>query len=324
MGTLLSVIVTLVLIIIAGLFLFTWFISKRVELGMPPEGAFIQVQGTRVHYLEQGQGQFKDQFKERQPSILMIHGLSGVAQNFGYSVMGQLARHHHVIAIDRPGSGYSVRHPRSSASLAVQADVVAGLIDALKLDRPLIVGHSLGGAVALATALRYPQKVRGLALVAPLTHMPSEVSKAFAALTIRWLWLRKLVAWTLATPLSIRQRDKVLDIVFGPEQPPADFGLRGGGFLGLRPSHFVGASSDLTALPDVLPQMQQQYPNLQLPVAVLYGREDRILNPQEQGQALVDLVPAAELELIEGGHMLPVTQPEVTADFIRRVMQRTS
>jgi len=305
-----STVVIILLVIVAGLFLFTLFIKKRVELGMPPEGRFLQVQGTRVHYLEQGTG----------PCILMIHGLSGVAQNFGYQVMGELARDHRVIAVDRPGSGYSVRHPRSSAALDVQADVMAGVIDALKLDKPLIVGHSLGGAVALATALRYPDKVSGLALVAPLTHMPSETSKAFAALNIPYPWLRKLVGWTLAIPLSIRNREKVMDIVFGPEAAPEDFPLRGGGFLGMRPSQFVAASTDMHALPDVLPTMQQSYGSLKLPVGVLYGRQDRILNPQEQGQGLVDALPDTELELIDGGHMLPITQPQVTSEFIRRVL----
>tara|TARA_R110000764_G_scaffold209983_3_gene295847 strand:- start:47954 stop:48904 length:951 start_codon:yes stop_codon:yes gene_type:complete len=305
-----STVVVILLVIVAGLFLFTLFIKKRVELGMPPEGRFLQVQGTRVHYLEQGTG----------PCILMIHGLSGVAQNFGYQVMGELARDHRVIAVDRPGSGYSVRHPRSSAALDVQADVMAGVIDALKLDKPLIVGHSLGGAVALATALRYPDKVSGLALVAPLTHMPSETSKAFAALNIPYPWLRKLVGWTLAIPLSIRNREKVMDIVFGPEAAPEDFPLRGGGFLGMRPSQFVAASTDMHALPDVLPTMQQSYGSLKLPVGVLYGRQDRILNPQEQGQGLVDALPDTELELIDGGHMLPITQPQVTSEFIRRVL----
>ncbi|HDY98045.1 MAG TPA: alpha/beta hydrolase [Pseudomonas sabulinigri] len=310
MSYLFSTVVIILLVIVAGLFLFTLFIKKRVELGMPPEGRFLQVQGTRVHYLEQGTG----------PCILMIHGLSGVAQNFGYQVMGELARDHRVIAVDRPGSGYSVRHPRSSAALDVQADVMAGVIDALKLDKPLIVGHSLGGAVALATALRYPDKVSGLALVAPLTHMPSETSKAFAALNIPYPWLRKLVGWTLAIPLSIRNREKVMDIVFGPEAAPEDFPLRGGGFLGMRPSQFVAASTDMHALPDVLPTMQQSYGSLKLPVGVLYGRQDRILNPQEQGQGLVDALPDTELELIDGGHMLPITQPQVTSEFIRRVL----
>ena len=111
MSYLFSTVVVILLVIVAGLFLFTLFIKKRVELGMPPEGRFLQVQGTRVHYLEQGTG----------PCILMIHGLSGVAQNFGYQVMGELARDHRVIAVDRPGSGYSVRHPRSSAALDVLA-----------------------------------------------------------------------------------------------------------------------------------------------------------------------------------------------------------
>ena len=194
------------------------------------------------------------------------------------------------------------------------------MIDALKLDKPLIVGHSLGGAVALATALRYPDKVSGLALVAPLTHMPSETSKAFAALNIPYPWLRKLVGWTLAIPLSIRNREKVMDIVFGPEAAPEDFPLRGGGFLGMRPSQFVAASTDMHALPDVLPTMQQSYGSLKLPVGVLYGRQDRILNPQEQGQGLVDALPDTELELIDGGHMLPITQPQVTSEFIRRVL----
>ncbi|GGD01823.1 alpha/beta fold hydrolase [Halopseudomonas salina] len=308
MNYLFSFILICLFLFLGGLFLFTLFVAMRVRMGLPPEGRFVTIMGNRMHYLEQGKGQ----------PILMIHGLGGVAQNFSYSVMGQMAKTHRVIAIDRPGSGYSVRHPQSSASLAVQADVVAGLIDALKLDKPLIVGHSLGGAVALATALRHPEKVSRLALVAPLTHMPTETSKAFAALAITWPWLRRLVAWTLATPMSILQREKVLDIVFGPESVPKDFPVRGGGLLGLRPSQFISASEDMNALPDALPMMQQQYATMTLPVAVLYGRQDRILDYREQGEAMAAAAPNAALELIDGGHMLPITQPDVTADFIRR------
>jgi pimeloyl-ACP methyl ester carboxylesterase len=309
---LISAIVIGLLLLLGGLFLFTLFIAMRVRMGLPPEGRFVTVMGNRIHYLEQGKTQ------GTAPAIVMIHGLGGVAQNFSYSVLGELAKTHRVIAIDRPGSGYSVRPSRSSASLAVQADVVAGVIDALDLGKPLIVGHSLGGAVALATALRYPDKVAGLALVAPLTHMPSETSKAFAALGITWPWLRRLVAWTLATPGSILQREKVMDIVFGPESVPKDFPVRGGGLLGLRPSQFIGASSDMTALPEILPMMQTQYAALTLPIAVLYGRQDRILNYLEQGEGLANAAPTAVLELIDGGHMLPITQPDATSDFIRR------
>ena len=311
---LIVVLVVIVVLLLAGLWLFTAFTAKRVEAGLPPEGRFVEVMGARLHIIEAGQG----------PAILLIHGLGGVARNFNYQVLGELAKQYRVVAVDRPGSGYSTRHRLSSAGLDVQADVMAGLIDALKLDRPLLVGHSLGGAVALATALRHPDQVSGLALVAPLTHMPQDVPKAFAGLTVSQSWLRTLIAWTLASPMTILNRDKVMDIVFGPEPVPEDFGIRGGGFLGLRPSQFIASSKDLNALENVLPMMQQRYPHLQLPVSILYGRQDRILDPTEQGQALKDAVPHAELQLVDGGHMIPVTQPEITAEFIRAAHQRAT
>ena len=91
--------------------------------------------------------------------------------------------------------------------------------------------------------------------------------------------------------------------------------------LGLRPSHFIAASRDLTALEAVLPQMQLRYDDLRLPIGILYGREDRILDPQEQGQTLADRLDNVELTLIDGGHMLPITQPEACLTFIRGRLQ---
>lgn len=307
---------SILLLVAAGLFILTLVTVRRVELGLPAEGRFITIMGNRIHYVEQGRGP---------QTLLLVHGLSGVLQHFSYRMLGELARDYRVVVIDRPGSGYSERPANASASVVVQADVVAGLIDALKLDSPLLVGHSLGGAVCLATALRHPQKIRGLALIAPLTHMPVDgPPSVFAALAIRQSWLRRLFAWTLMVPMAIRRRRQVLDVVFGPEAVPADFPIRGGGALGLRPSHFVAASRDLVALEEVLPQMQQRYTDLRLPVRILYGRDDRILDPREQGQALVERLPEAELEMIDGGHMLPLTQPDLSTDFVRRSMRALS
>jgi pimeloyl-ACP methyl ester carboxylesterase len=294
------------------LLLFTVHTVRRVERALPPAGRFVDVPGARLHLVERGQG----------PALLLVHGLAGQLRHFTYGIVDPLATEYRVVAVDRPGSGYSVRLPGTSAALAAQADALAALIDALQLERPLVVGHSLGGAVALALAQRHPRRVAGLALLAPLTHPVQEVAAVFKGLKIGKPWIRTLVAWTLAVPASLAKRDEVLGILFGPEAAPGDFATRGGGLLALRPSHFIAACADLAAIPDDLPEMVPRYAAMQLPVSIIYGRGDGILNPQIQGGALAAKLPGAELTLVAGGHMLPITMPDRMAQFIREAAAR--
>ena len=310
--TFLLVLVFVVLAIVGGLVLFTVRTVRKVEAALPPTGRFVDVPGARLHVVERGQG----------PAVLLVHGLSGQLCHFTYGIVDQLATQYRVVALDRPGSGYSVRSPGASATLGAQADVLAALIDTLQLGRPLVVGHSLGGALALALAQRHPQRVAGLALVAPLTHTVQGASVAFKGLEITKPWLRTLLAWTLAVPVSIARRDEILGLVFGPETVPSGYATRGGGLLGLRPSHFIAASTDLVAVPEDLPGIMQRYGTMQLPVSILFGRSDRILNPRDQGEALAAAVPGAQLTLVDGGHMLPLTAPDRTAQFIREAAAR--
>jgi pimeloyl-ACP methyl ester carboxylesterase len=296
----------------AGLVLFTLYSVRRAEAAVPALGRFIDLPGARLHVVERGQG----------PALLLVHGLAGQLRHFTYDIVDRLAAHYHVVAVDRPGSGYSTRTSGASAGLSAQADVLAALIDHLHLDRPVLVGHSMGGAVALALAQRHPEQVAGLALIAPVTHPVKEVHSAFDGLKIARPWIRTAVAWTLVVPLSIVRRDEVLRMLFDPEAVPADFAVRAGGLLTLRPSHFVAACADLAALPADLAEIVQRYGAMRLPVSILYGRGDRILNPLEQGEALASKLPGAELTLVDGGHMLPITAPERTAQFIRQAAAR--
>jgi len=291
-------------------FLFTAYTARKVEVLLPATGRCVDVPGARLHVRE------FEGADPGAPAILLVHGLAGQLDHFTYGVTARLAGRHRIVAVDRPGCGYSTRAPGTPADLRTQAAILAALIDRLGLDAPLVVGHSLGGALALALALDHPRHVGGLALVAPLTHMQDEVPPVFAGLTILSPLWRHIVAWTLATPATLRNSRAALDQVFGPEPAPPDFGTRGGGLLGLRPGAFLAASDDLRALPDCLPAQQTRYAELDLPVTVLYGKDDRILDPRAHGQALADKVRGARLELIEGGHMLPVTNPEATAAFI--------
>jgi pimeloyl-ACP methyl ester carboxylesterase len=303
----------LLLIVLGGLALlfillavFSRRTARRIEAFLPPAGSFVEVEGVRLHVRDEGRG----------PAILMIHGLGGQMAHFNYGAVRALSSRYRVVAVDRPGSGYSTRPSGVPADLSTQARAIAALIDKLGLERPTVVGHSLGGATALTLALEHPRQVGALALLAPLTHAPEAVPAVFRSMTIETGWLRRLFAATLAVPLGILGSKPILREVFGPESAPEDFASRGGGLLGLRPAAFLAGSADLQALAGHMPRIEGRYGELRLPVQVLFGRGDRLLDWRSNGQALVDKVAGARLQLVDGGHMLPVTQPDVTAGFI--------
>ncbi|MFC5478566.1 alpha/beta fold hydrolase [Massilia suwonensis] len=305
MNTLLIVLGLLALVLLA-LALFTHRTARRIESYLPARGRFVDVPGARLHVREAGSG----------PAVLLVHGLGGQSAHFDYGVFESLAKEHRVIAVDRPGSGHSTRDATTAADVSTQAAALSALIDQLELGRPTVAGHSLGGAIALTLALEHPEKVGALALVAPLTHLQDTAPEAFRALAIERPWVRRLFAWTLATPASIAASKKVLGAVFGPEAAPRDFAVKGGGLLSLRPRQFLASSADMQALPGRMPAVQARYCELRVPTGVLYGREDAILDWRKNGQALADKVTGARLQLVDGGHMLPVTQPQATAEFI--------
>jgi len=292
---------------LGGLVIFTAVTARRVEQALPPRGQFIEVSGARIHYLDKGSG----------PPIVILHGLGGQMGNFTYALLERLTGEFRVILMDRPGSGYSRRAPGATGRLTEQASIVAEFIRKLDLGRPLLVGHSLGGAIALGVALDHPEAVNGLALIAPLTHIPKHVPAPFRALDIKSDFLRWLVAWTVATPIGIRRGKAILDAIFSPDPAPADFPIRGGGILGLRPRSFYNTSSDMRAVNLDLGKLVARYSSLRVPVRILYGTSDEVLSYRSHGEAMKAQSSMVTLELVKGGHMLPVSAPDLTANFIK-------
>lgn len=310
-----AIAIALIVILPLGLVLFTTWTAHQVETNLPPCGKFIDIDGVRLHYVDKGRG----------PVLLLIHGLAGQVLNFTHSLLGRLAQDFRVVVVDRPGSGYSLRPDETSASLAAQARIISRFCQALGLEHPVVVGHSLGGAVALALALDHPDQVGVLALIAPVTHQPESVPPPFDGLAIGSPWLRRLIAWTLATPLAIANRERALATLFGPQPVPEDFATRGGGLLSLRPRAFIAASADVIAAEQDLPGIISRYKNLNVPVGILYGTEDRILDPALHAQNFTTKVPGTDLELIEGaGHMLLISSADRTAAFVARVANRAA
>jgi len=302
-------------LVLSGLAVHAARTARRVEKAVPPLGCFIDVDGTRIHYLDEGSG----------PTLLLIHGLAGQMRHFTYSLVERLKGDYRVVILDRPGNGYSTRPPGASAAIAAQARTIARFAKALGLERPLVVGHSLGGAIALSLAMNHPDAVCGLALIAPASHLDRNVSPVFRRLLIRSRWLRSLMAWTLAIPLSIRNAEFVLTTVFGPQAVPPDFPKKGGGLLSLRPSSFIGASSDLVAAIEERDDMPARYSSLTIPVGILFGTADRILDFKAHGEVLAAKLTDVDFELIEdGGHMVPLSFPESSAKFIARMAGRVA
>lgn len=298
-----------VVAMLAALALFSGYVARRVTRAFPPEGRFVDIGGDHIHYVEYGSG----------PPLVFVHGLAGQMRNFAYLPLTRLAQHHRVILVDRPGAGRSLRGARSQANVFAQARTIAAFIDALKLDRPVLVGHSLGGAIALAVGLNHPERVSRLALIAPLSHEQTEPPAPFKPLMLPSPLVRRFVSWTFAIPLTILTGRKAVDQVFAPEAVPRDFPVKGGGLLGLRPHVFYATATDLLSAPVDLPAMARRYAELTLPVDVLYGRADPILNWRTHGEALAQKSARVRLKVVEGGHMLPVTIPDATADWLLEV-----
>ena len=293
-------------------------LAKRAAVEVPPLGRFVDLPGARLHVVDRG-----PLTPGRTPTIMLLHGLGGQLRHFSYQLIERLAPTYRVIAFDRPGSGYSSWRAGVTPSLAAQADLVEVLAAHLQIERMVLVGHSLGGAIALGAALRQPARIAGLALLAPLTHAPVRVSRHLVQ-TLRLadgVW--RALAWTVAVPVARLQRERWLTDIFAPDPVPVDFASQGGGSLVLRPAHVLAAARDLMDIPVWMEALTASYPTLgnrpTLPVEVLYGRQDRVLSAAFQGERLMQAVHHARLPQIDAGHMLPLTRPQECAELIRRV-----
>ena len=305
--------VFLVLVALVLAWRFSAAVAKKAAAAIPANGRFTDVSGGRIHWTDQGEG----------PPVVMIHGLAGNLHNFSYAMVDRLAGDFRVIAIDRPGCGWSERDSDDQARIPEQARMIAEMLEKEGIGPAILVGHSLGGAVSLTLAVNHPERVRALALVSALIQAPSQPAEAFSGIDIANPVLRRLVANTLAVPLSIRNGEKTLAFVFGPDAPPKDFRTRGGGLLSLRPEAFYAAATDLQCVPYDMDGITARIGDIKVPVGLFYGTDDRILSAGDQIAVLRRALPDADIETLDGGgHMPLVIVPDRVEAFVRRIVSR--
>lgn len=303
----------LALVIVACLVAATLWIAAKAERLVPASGKFVDIDGNRIHYVETGKGR----------PIVFVHGLGAQLHQFRHTLFNRFGPGYRLIALDRPGSGYSVRARGATGRLPEQAEIVRRFIETLGLERPLVVGHSLGGAVTLTLAVEHPEAISGIALLAPLTHLEAGAREKAGLLYIRSRLWRGIMAYTIATPTSLRYARQTLEFIFSPQGVPTDYMVNGGGWLGLRPTHFHATSTDFVAVEEDLARIEQRYGEIAMPAGIFFGTADRVIDMRIHGEPMKDRIGGLDFEMVDGlGHMPQFAEPDRVIAFIKRIAER--
>lgn len=297
------------LIIVCILALLVWFTSKvdkKIEQNFFAPGKLTPVEGGTIHWQKQGSG----------PALVLIHGLLGNSANF-FKLASILASRYTVYSIDRPGNGFSNRKKSTSASFEKQSCMIREWMDKVGIDNAYLVGHSMGGGIALRMAIDAPERINAVSLLCPLTTRLLKGAGPLSTLYIPNDFLRKSIAKTIASPLRVKFGSKQISQIFHPESVPRSFAKHGGGALALHSKSFYEGSRDTVAAQGSLVRQHDDYTNITCPVGVLYGELDAILAPDAHIQPVVSAIAGSVSEIIgDAGHMIPITQPQRCADFI--------
>ena len=264
--------------------------SRRFPAGTAFAAREIQVERTRIRYVETGQGL----------PVVLIHGLGASLYAWRKNLAPIAAVGYRVIALDLPGFGFSDK-PASGYDNESYVRVTLALLDSLRIADAVFVGHSMGGAVAAQVAIEHPDRVRGLVLIGsaglgvrePLVLRVARwpfVGPVALALRGRGLTARILKA-TYADPTKVTEAD--VDQYYAPTvEPGYAHALRSV----LREFRFDG--------------LQGQLEHVAAPTLVLWGEEDRVV-PMGLGRAFALGIPkAAFLSVAHAGHSVQEEAPD--------------
>ena len=273
-----------------------------------PDSQFIDIDGVNVHYKEAGQGD---------TALLLLHGFAASTYSWR-EVMAPLAEEYRVVAFDRPAFGLTERPmPRdfpngvNPYSAEAQTDLTVGLMDALGIERAVLVGNSAGGTIATYTALRHPERVQALVLVDAAIYSGGGSPG----------WARPLLTTPQARrigPLFVRNiRDWGYQFGQSAWHDPSRFTeeIWANYSKPLQAENWDRALWELTQASRPL-GLDQRLEELGVPVLVITGDDDRIV-PTEQSIRLAGEIPGSGLAVLPNcGH---VPQEECPETFLAAV-----
>lgn len=260
--------------------------------GAPERASFAEIDAVRLHVVEAGEG----------PAAVFLHGF-GSSSAIWRGTLAAVAAQQRVLAVDLKGFGWSDR-PAGDYSQQAQAELILKLLDVRGIGQASLVGHSWGAAVALALALRAPDRVRRLALFSPFVYqeqIPPFLPFLLASGLGESLFSLPFGPWTRYR-LSLAFHDS--------RRVPGDLVEELGRAVS-RPGSGAAALASLRAM-DFAAQ-QEQYPRLGKPALLLWGREDPVTLPGLAARLEGDL--GARLVLYPGCGHFPMI--EAAADSAR-------
>jgi pimeloyl-ACP methyl ester carboxylesterase len=274
------------------------FVAAGVERAYPAVGRFIALPGGRLHLVDQPPS------GEKRATIVLVHGASSNHADLLATLGPGLKDKYRVIAIDRPGQGWSERlGGREMAQPDAQARVIAAALDEMKTGPVILVAHSLAGALATNMALERPDLVKGLVLLSGVTHpWPGGIAWYYGPASTPVLG--SLFTWTFAVPAASLVLDGAARGVFEPSVPPDDYIDAGKIRLILRPSSFEANAQDVSVLKDFVTAQAPRYSGLAMPVVAITGDTDTVVSPTIHSSAIARAVRNGRLVTINGaGHM---------------------
>jgi pimeloyl-ACP methyl ester carboxylesterase len=288
------------------------YLASRVAHQYPQAlSKFVTVNEARLHFVIKGAGR----------PVVLIHGNPGSCQDWG-RLYGPLASRYCGFAFDRPGHGHSDRPNHRPITVDVQAQMLHTALKELNVEQPILVGHSWGGALAVAYALEFPGDLSGAVLLAPAVY-ESEDGVSFLSKVPAWPVVGDLVNF-LFTPLLgawIVRED--LQKAFSPDLVPKHY-LRHVLSEWTRPRKVKWYSVDDALLNESLVKFAARYSGIRVPVVIVTGDSDLIVPAKENAHRLYEALPHAELIVLEKtGHQIPFTRPDAVVDAIDRVAAKT-
>jgi pimeloyl-ACP methyl ester carboxylesterase len=275
------------------------YLASKAERDNPPVGRFIDVDGVRLHYIDRGAGE----------TVVFLHGNGSMIQDFESSgVIETAARKYRVIAFDRPGFGHSARPRGTIWTPQAQAELIHRALKQIGIPRYAVVGHSWGASVALALAMEYPKTVAGLVLASGY-YYPSMRADVLLMSGPAVPVLGDILSYTVSPIISRLLWPLLLRKIFGPAPVPDKF-LGFPKEMAVRPSQLRASAAETALMISNAVSMQGRYGSLKVPVVIIAGDQDRLVNIDKQSARLHRDMGQSRLRRVAGaGHMVHQTAP---------------